>query len=129
MSGYEKDRYWQPPGLSAIQLQLNIALTRRANGDEFGAYDALKDLAVLTESAEIITLAEKFEREIDREISNLRCRHPLTGSQGYLYHLDEVRLLKGRNYDFLKVLILEASKRGITIKVPHEVEKGGESSP
>ena len=67
----DKERYWQPPGLSAIQFQLNIALTRRANGDEIGAYDSFKDLALLTESLEIVKLAEKFEDPLTMYLSDI----------------------------------------------------------
>jgi hypothetical protein len=128
MSGYDKDRYWQPPGLSAIQLQLSIALTRRANGDELGCYDALKDLAVLTESKEIIKLAEDFEKETDKTLTNMRSRGLLTQADRYVHQLDEIRYLKVSNYQFLKLIIMESAKRGITLKITHEVEKGGEPS-
>lgn len=125
---YDKDRYWQPPGLSAIQLQLNIALNKRANGDERGAYDAYKDLAVLTESAEIIELAEKFEKETELglRLLQIHTQGGVTMTDQQVRAFDELRYLKQRNYDFLKLIILECGKHNITIKLPREVPKGGE---
>jgi hypothetical protein len=123
---YDKDRYWQPPGLSAIQIQLSIALIRRSNGDEHGCFDALKDLAVLTESREIIELAEKFAKETEVTLSHMRAYQGLSETDRMLNTSKEIPVLKSSNYQFLKLIILECSKRGITIKAPHEVEKGGE---
>jgi hypothetical protein len=123
---YDKDRYWQPPGLSAIQLQLNIALTRRANGDEKGAYDAFKDLALLTESIEIIEVCEKFEKETENMLARLSIRRGYTMHDDQTLRMNDLKYLKDRNYDFLKLIILQCAKHNITIKLPREVPKGGE---
>jgi len=124
----DRDRYWQPPGLSAIQFQLNIALNRRASGDELGAYDAFKDLALLTESSEVIEVCEKFEKEIDRAVLSMRviADGGSTEQDRQVRKMNIIRYMKDRNYDFLKLIIMEASKKGITIKVPREVPRGGE---
>jgi hypothetical protein len=125
-----KQSYWQPAGLSALQITLANIMKKRIEGDEKGAFLGLKDFALVTANADIIEISEKIAKEIENNYQIQQAPTGITLSETYIKRNNEAEWLSKQNYEYLKVIMILCDKHGITVKHPRDVSsnRGSEGS-
>jgi hypothetical protein len=116
-----KQGYWQPAGLTALQLCLMTVIKKRQEGDELGAFLALKDFALVTADSDIITASEAIAKEIQDGYQIRQAQTGITISETFTLRDRNAEWLATQNYNYLKKIMQLCDKAGITVKHPREI--------
>jgi hypothetical protein len=120
--------YWQPPGLSALQIQLAIILRHLDDAEYSDAIDAMKNIALITSELDIINQSEKFCKITDQQLRFINTALTLTEADKIAPYKKGQEYLKQRSYELLKLIMSLCNKHGITIKHPRDVASNSNRS-
>jgi hypothetical protein len=115
------NRYWQPPGLTALQFQLSIILRHLDEQDYPTAIDAMKHLALITAELDVISQVEDFCKITDRQKELNQSVRTFNAADKITPYKATQEYLKQRSYYLLKLIMKLCDKHGITIKHPRDL--------
>lgn len=124
-----KQGYWQPAGLTALQLCLGTIIKKRMEGDEQGAFQALKDFALITADSDIIEESEKIAKEIQEGYQIRQALTGITVSETFALRDSNAEWLSKQNYNYLKAMMKQCEQKGITVKHAKEVGSNHGQNP
>lgn len=114
--------YWQPAGLSALQLALLNVVKKRIEGDEAGMYSGLNLFALTTGNKDIIAESKKISKQIADELQIKMAASGITLGEHYWQNIDNIDWLRKKNDEYYEKIMLLCDTYGITVKHPKEIE-------